>query len=70
MISFYKPQKQKSVRSIMSTQRFDVFGVLESKFDQKVLGNLMWVRFAGMFVIHNFNFSSKVAFCLSESKLS
>ncbi|XP_073035341.1 uncharacterized protein [Primulina eburnea] len=56
---FPKPLKQKSVQSLGSTHKIDVFGILESKIDEKALHNLLRSRFPGIYVIHNFDIINK-----------
>ncbi|XP_073020815.1 uncharacterized protein [Primulina eburnea] len=56
---FHKPLKQKSAQSIMTTHKLDIFGILESKFDEKALNAMLRLRFRGMNAIHNFQFSIK-----------
>ncbi|XP_073021246.1 uncharacterized protein [Primulina eburnea] len=53
------PYPQKSAQSLMSTHRIDVFGILESKFDDMALNNMLRVRFQGMHVVNNFHLSPK-----------
>lgn len=44
----HKPLKQWSVQTFVGTQKIDVFGILESKFDEKTLLTMMRIRFQGM----------------------
>lgn len=48
----------------MGSRNIDVFGILESKFDEKALKNLLRTSFQGMQAIHNFLFSPKERICV------
>ncbi|XP_073271517.1 uncharacterized protein [Primulina huaijiensis] len=56
---FHKPLKQRGVQTLVGTQHIDVIGILESKFDDKALQNLLRIRFPGMKATHNFDMSNK-----------
>lgn len=56
---FHKPLKQRSVQTIVGNQKIDIFGILESKLDEKALQFMLRVRFRGMKAIHNFMLNNK-----------
>lgn len=59
---FHKPIKQRGVQSIVSTNKIDIFDILESKFDDKSLQSMFRIRFQGMKVITTFRLIPKVVF--------
>lgn len=50
----HKPLKQRSVQSLVGTHKIDIFGILESNFDEKALLNMMRLCFRGMQDVQNF----------------
>lgn len=52
---FHKPLKQRGVQYFMDTHKIDIFGILESKFDEKMLR----INFRGLIVVHNFQNTAK-----------
>lgn len=39
---------------LWAQKKFDVFGIVESKLYDNFLQSMMWIRFQGMMVVHNF----------------
>ncbi|XP_073275385.1 uncharacterized protein [Primulina huaijiensis] len=56
---FHKPLKQKGVQNLVHSRKIDIVGILESKFNEKTLHNMMQIRFSDMKVVHNFNYNNK-----------
>ncbi|XP_073025316.1 uncharacterized protein [Primulina eburnea] len=55
----HKPLKQKSVHHLIHSRKIDIACILESKFNEKSLLDMMRIHFPGMKFFHNFSLSNK-----------